>query len=521
MQALTSLAAHPRELRLARWLFLRGVAVVFVIAFASLAMQLDGLIGRDGILPAADFAARVAARLSGARFTRLPTLVWWTGASDPALRGLCYGGLAASLAAAAGVVPMASLCVAWCCYLSLFNVGQDFLGFQWDLLLLETGLLAVGWAPLALRHRRSDTDEPSRPIAWLVRLLAFKLMLLSGIAKLASGDPAWRDLTALTYHFETQPLPTWIGWFVHHLPRWLLVAACGATLVVELALPWAIFAGRWGRRIACAGFVALMVGIGLTGNYTFFNLLTVVISLVLLDDDDLRALVPAKWRARSDEVRTAGSSLDGADRPPRARTSPIRWPTKLLSVAPWTRRAFALVLATANLGMFVGGPPGLVWRMLVPLSSVNHYGLFAVMTRERPEITIEGSDDGVEWRAYVLPWKPGPVDRRPGFVEPHQPRLDWQLWFAALSPASNARWVERLLERLHEGSPPVLALFAVDPFPDAPPRYVRATIARYHESDWRTLRATGAWWARESPPLPYLVHPRLPARAVESPGPVR
>ena len=484
------------SLRLVRWVYLRGVAAIFVVAFVSLGVQLDGLLGHDGILPAADFAARVTERLGDARFARLPTLVWWTGASDGALHALCWGGLAFSLAALAGAAPLATFLGAWACYLSLFHVGQDFLGFQWDLLLLEAGLLAVSWAPLRVRHRIADDDEPCRWIGWLVRLLAFKLMFLSGLAKLASRDPTWRDLTALTYHFETQPLPTWIGWIAHQAPRWMLMTGGGATLAIELALPWAIFAGRWGRRIACAGFVALMVAIGLTGNYTFFNGLTIVISIALLDDADLLGILPRSLR-HAYEVAGEG---------PPALQGPVVAALRRASV--WPRRAAAVVLATANVGLFVGGPPGLVWRALAPLASVNSYGLFAVMTRERPEITIEGSSDGVEWREYVLPWKPGPLDRRPGFVEPHQPRLDWQLWFAALSPASNARWVEQLLARLHEGRPSVLALFASDPFPGAPPRYLRASIVRYRMGDWRTLRAIGDWWRRDADARTYLVYPR-------------
>ncbi|MFN7952351.1 MAG: lipase maturation factor family protein [bacterium] len=484
--------------RLVRWLFVRLVGAVFLVAFASLAIQIVGLVGRDGILPAHRLTEAVAARLGSARFWRMPTLVWWTGASDGALVGLCIAGAIAAIATIAGLAPMVTLVTAWACYLSLFHVGQEFLGFQWDLLLLEAGSLAVLWAPLAWRSRLASDPVPSRLGLWLVRLLVFKLMFLSGVVKLASGDAAWRDLSALTYHFETQPLPTWIGWFAHHSPRPLLVVGCATTLAIELVLPWAIFAGRTGRRGAFLGFAALMVAIGLTGNYTFFNALTLVAGLALLDDDDLLRVLPRRSR----------------DRVVRALQAPA---PEEISPARWARRVAAALLIVANVAVVLGpalgalgGPLDWVWRITAPFASVNGYGLFAVMTKDRPEVVIEGSDDGRQWREYVLPWKPGPLDRRPGFVEPHQPRLDWQLWFAALNPRGNRRWVTALLTRLSEGSPAVVALFAANPFPSAPPRFVRASLYRYSFTDWETLRRTGRWWTRELvqpwvtvPPAPF------------------
>ncbi len=500
----TPTRADPTGVRLVRWLFVRGVGATFAVAFASLAIQIRGLVGSDGILPAHAFIEALSGRLGPARFWRVPTLVWWTGASDTALVGICVVGAVAGLGAMLGVAPMATLALAWICYLSLFHVCQVFLGFQWDLLLLETALLAVVWAPIGWRSRLAHDARPSLAGCWLVRWLAFKLMFFSGVVKLASGDASWRDFSALTYHFETQPLPTWIGWLAHHLPRSALVAGCASTFAIELVLPWAILAGRTGRRVAFCGFAALMIAIGLTGNYTFFNALTVCVSVALLDDADLVKVVPRRWRAGVGEVL---ESVAGEE------PSAIRW----------LRRSIAAGLVVANVTVVLapalggsGAPLSWVWRVTAPFASVNGYGLFAVMTKDRPEIVIEGSDDGSTWREYVLPWKPGPLDRRPGFVEPHQPRLDWQLWFAALNPRGNRAWVAALLNRLREGSPAVLGLFARNPFPDAPPRYVRATLYRYHFADWATLRATGAWWTRE-PVQPWMTVPDEP-RAVLDPG---
>ncbi len=471
--------------RLVRWLFVRGVGATFAVAFASLVVQIRGLVGRDGILPAYQLVEALGGRLGPTRFWRVPTFAWWTGASDTALVGLCVVGAVAGLAAMLGLAPMVMLALAWACYLSLFHLGQAFLGFQWDLLLLEAGLLAVVWAPVGWRSRLDRDARPSLAGCWLVRWLAFKLVFSSGMVKLASGDASWRDLSALTVHFETQPLPTWIGWLAHQLPRSTLVMGCAATLAIELVLPWAILAGRAGRRLAFCGFATLMLAIGLTGNYTFFNVLTVLVSVALLDDADLVRALPERWHGR------VGNVLDSVI-------------CEEASALRWVRRSIAGGLVVANLAVVLapamggwGAPLRWVWRVTAPFASVNGYGLFAVMTKDRPEIVIEGSDDGTTWREYVLPWKPGPLDRRPGFVEPHQPRLDWQLWFAALNPRGNRAWVAALLSRLRDGSPDVVGLFAHDPFPDAPPRYARASLYRYHFANWATLRASGAWWTRE------------------------
>ncbi len=473
--------AAPSSHVLVRWLFVRLVALVFVCAFLSLAVQLRGLIGERGILPARELTEIVSERLGTARWWRFPSLVWLTGASDGGLLAITGLGLAGSIAAIAGLAPAIGLAVAWLCYLSLFHVGQEFLGFQWDLLLLETGVLAILYAPWTLRSRLSTDPAPSPLVLGLIRFLLFKLMFLSGVVKLASQDPTWRDLTALTYHFETQPLPTWVGWFAHHLPRLVLEGACLATFVIELGAPWLILAGRMGRRIACGAFTLLMVVIGITGNYTFFNVLALVLSLTLLDDHDVRALLPRRWRTRLDAP---------------VPSPPAGW-------VIFVRRALAVGLIVTNLCVVAGaetgslaGPLVALWRVSEPFASVNTYGLFATMTRDRPEIVIEGSDDGETWREYDLPWKPGPLDRRPRFVEPHQPRLDWQLWFAALGPSRSRYWVARLLDRLREGSPAVVGLFQSNPFPDAPPRYARALLYDYRFTDWATWRDTGRWWDR-------------------------
>jgi hypothetical protein len=298
----------------------------------------------------------------------------------------------------------------------------------------------------------------------------------SGVVKLRSGDETWRDLTALRYHFETQPLPTSLGWYAHQLPDSALRLATAVMFAIELCVPFFIFTTRRLRAVAAALFVLLMLVIALTGNYTFFNLLGVALALLLVDD----AMWPSSWRRR----------LLGGAHPRR------RWPLPLLLPAAGLIALLSLVPA---LGLFRLGPAGLLlpYRVFAPYHLTGSYGLFAVMTRSRPEIVIEGSDDGVTWLPYEFRYKPGDLRRRPGLVAPHQPRLDWQMWFAALGDYRQNPWLVRLCARLIEGEPRVLALLAVNPFAAAPPRWVRAEVYDYHFTDFATRRATGAWWRRE------------------------
>jgi hypothetical protein len=358
--------------------------------------------------------------------------------------------------------------------------GQDFLGFQWDALLLEAGLLAVLLAPRGIR-RRQPGPAPLL-IIWMYRWLLFRLMFGSGVVKLRSGDPTWRSLTALQYHYETQPLPTWLGFYAHHLPARVHVASAAVMFLIELVLPWLIWLpGRW-RRLPLVGFVAFQILIAATGNYAFFNLLTIALCVFLADPG---------WRPqRGRPGAAAGEPAATLFGPwPRAVLVPFVAVVALVSTIEFTE---------ATLGASLPWPTPAIWlaRAISPLRSVNSYGLFAVMTTTRPEIIVEGSDDGESWRAYEFRYKPGDPYRRPGFVAPHQPRLDWQMWFAALGECDQSPWLQRLFQRLREGSPPVVSLLGNGPFPDHPPRYVRALLYDYHFADLATHRRTGEWWQR-------------------------
>jgi hypothetical protein len=317
----------------------------------------------------------------------------------------------------------------------------------------------------------------------MYRWLLFRLMFGSGVVKLRSGDAAWRSLTALQYHYETQPLPTWVGFYAHHLPASIHVACAAVMFLIELVLPWLIwFPGRW-RRVPLVAFVAFQILIAVTGNYAFFNLLTIALCVFLADP----GLLPRRWRPAAPTAEAA-ATLFGAW--PRALLAPFVAVVVLVSAVHFSE-------ATLRVGAPWPSPVFWLARAVSPLRSVNSYGLFAVMTTTRPEIVVEGSDDGETWRAYEFRYKPGDPHRRPGFVAPHQPRLDWQMWFAALGGSCDqSPWMQGLFQRLREGSPPVVGLLGSNPFPDRPPRYVRALLYDYRFADLATHRRTGEWWQR-------------------------
>ncbi len=521
-------ARKPRY-QLTRSLFLRGLALVYLAAFGSLAAQLDGLIGSRGILPAALFLER-AGRFLGtgsALYWRLPTL-FWLGASDRALHAVCWGGLVTGAVMFLGFFPGYCAVVLWVFYLSLTAVSQVFLGYQWDSLLLETGLLAILIAPWGLCLSKA-VDRPWWLAIWLVRWLAFRLMFRSGVVKLASLDPTWRAWTALESHYQTQPLPTWTSWYIHQMPPWFQSLSVGFMFYAELIAPFFIFGPRPIRLAGFASLVLLQILIAATGNYGFFNLLSIVICLCILDDRDWEWLGRAANSIRAPGGRgfvRAGSHETRTDPRPPVRASKLaalrlfvsrkqppsepatgdevsRVPGRAWS---WPRRlavgiAGAIVVAiTATQTVETLWPEAPVPSELVMLSewaepfrSTNTYGLFAVMTTTRPEIIVEGSDDGASWKPYRFRWKPCDLDRPPRFTFPHLPRLDWQMWFAALAgDCGGAPWFIRFEQKLLEGSPDVFALLRENPFPDRPPRYVRARLFLYRFTSW----GTSDWWSR-------------------------
>lgn len=471
---------EPSTYSTARWLFLRALGLIFLAAFLSLRFQVDGLIGQDGILPAGTFLEEVHRQLSATGWRLVPSLCW-LASGDAALHALCAGGTLASILLLFDVAPAAALAGLWALYLSLATVSQVFLQYQWDNLLLETAFLTIFLPSLRWRRAAGREPPPSGFALFLLRWLLFRLTFSSGVVKLASGDPSWRDLSALARHYETQPLPTWIGWYAHHLPFWFQRCSALAMFGVELVAPFLLFAPRRLRHAAAGVIAVFQLLILATGNYAFFNVLTIALCLLAVDDQCLARLF---------------SPLAG--RVPSQPPAGTAWPKPVLAAVTLVLFSLSLIPMAALLRPRRWPPPVLaVDELMEPFRTVNGYGLFAVMTTRRPEIVIEGSRDGRTWLPYEFRWKPGDPFRRPGFVAPHQPRLDWQMWFAALGSARENPWFFELLRRLLEGSRPVLRLMGRNPFPGSPPRYLRATVYDYRCTDLTTLRRTGAWWHRE------------------------
>jgi predicted DCC family thiol-disulfide oxidoreductase YuxK len=481
-QFFSKLTPKRQSYVLTRSVFIRFLGVIYLCAFVSLWTQITGLIGRRGIFPITytmgEYARGNFDHNGFGAFELMPT-VFWFGHSDAALHAVCGLGTALAVLVIAGVATMPALAVLWVLYLSVAVVGSVFFSFQWDMLLLETGFLAIWFAPVGSLRK----SEPPRLVLWMLWWLLFRLMFMSGAVKLSSGDPTWHNLTALTFHYETQPLPTWLGWYAYQLPAWLQKASCVAVFMIELGLPFLIFLGRRARQAACAGFILLMTMIALTGNYCFFNLLAIALSLLLLDDQALTRLLRIKQ--------------------PAGNVRLTRWRNWFF--APF---AVAILIATVPLvfrasRIRVHWPRPLLYSYYSLhqdfdiLRTANSYGLFAVMTTSRPEIIIEGSDDGQTWRPYEFKYKPGNLAHRPQFCWPHQPRLDWQMWFAALSDYQRNPWFIDFCARLLENDRTVTRLLAHNPFPEQAPVYIRALVYDYRFTTFAERRATGHWWKRE------------------------
>lgn len=462
----------PSTYVVSSWIFLRAVALIYLIAFLSLEVQVKGLIGSHGILPAKDFLVYAYQRIGTQAYTVVPT-IFWLQSTDFFLQLVCWSGIVFSVLLLIGFAQPLMLLLLWMLYLSLSAVCRDFLSFQWDVLLLETGFLAIFMSPLRILSARFS--QPTGLILFLQRWLLFRLMFSSGVSKLLSGDPTWRNLTALNYHYETQPLPTWIGWYFNHLPQTFHKASVVMMFVFELLFPFLIFAPRRIRLISFYGLVVLQILILLTGNYAFFNLLSISLCLLLLDDTFYSAKLREKFRIGK-----------------------LQWP-KLIIIPVFIFLLMAsLIQMSVTLRSDVVPFSMLRWFEYVePFRTINRYGLFAVMTTSRPEIIIEGSNDQIDWKAYEFKYKPGDLKRKPSFVEPHQPRLDWQMWFAALGNYQENPWLISFCQKLLEGSPDVLSLIAKNPFPSNPPHYLRAMVYQYHFTDLKTKSQQGFWWKRD------------------------
>ena len=455
---LGALLPQSGEYALTESVFLRLLGLIYITTFASFWPQIVGLIGSHGVLPANQYLTALQSE-QGRLFFRLPTLFWF-GMSDKALVGCCIAGCLAGICLAIGFFPRLASAVCWVLYLSLVNVGEPFSSFQWDALLLESGFLALfAGAPL---------------LVWAYRFLLFRLTFESGLVKLTSHDPNWRNFHALRYHFMTQPLPNPVAYWAYRLPGRVLDSFTAATFFVELVVPFFLFGPRRIRHIAGSIVIVFQLLIMLTGNYAFFNILTVGLCLWTFEDTAFTRF--ARW------LRTA--SLPS-----------LPWVSYLLNCA----LAVLILLGAYEIVQVVRpvsfAPASGLLSAITPFEITNTYGLFAVMTTTRPEIVLEGSDDATEWKEYSFRYKPGDLRRGLPVIAPYQPRLDWQMWFAALGNYQQNTWVGGLMYRLMTGEPSVIGLMEPPPF-SKPPKYMRALLYNYDFTNPQERARTGAVWGR-------------------------
>jgi hypothetical protein len=461
---------------------LRGLGLVYTVAFVSLLEQLLPLLGAGGLTPVAPWLERLAPAL-GARsrleaFLGHPTL-FWLDASDATLVATCALGAALAAVVLCGFANAPILAALWLLYLSFVQVGQLWYGFGWEMQLLETGFLAIFLCPL-LDPRPFPRSPPPRIVVWLLRWLCFRVFLGAGLIKLR-GDACWRDFTCLFSHYETQPVPGPLSWYFHHLPP--LVHRLGVAMnhLAELVAPWLLLGPRRLRH-AAAGLMALFQGILiLSGNLSFLNWLTLVAVLACFDDALLARVLPARLVAAAARARAAA-------RPP-SRAAGATWLGLLALVAVLSLDPIANLLSSRQV----------MNTSFDRLHLVNTYGAFGSVGRHRDEIVIEGTSDArisdaTEWREYEWKCKPGDPRRRPCLVTPYHYRLDWLIWFAAMSTPDRHPWVVTLVAKLLQNDPGALGLLAGNPFPEAPPRFVRAELYRYEFTD--PGDPGGAWWRR-------------------------
>jgi hypothetical protein len=481
----------PPGYLLARWLFLRALGLIFFSAFYSLAYQIRGLIGPNGILPAQNYLAQVAHVLGSARFWYAPTVFWWS-ASDRFLLGVVIVGMAASLLLTLNIFPRGMLVICMIAFLSFIAAAQDFASYQSDGMLLEAGFIGLFFVPTGWRPRWGAVDPPSRASRYLLIWLMFRIYFESGIAKILGHDPEWRNFTAMDEYYQNGPLPTWIAWYAHQLPHWFHAATAVLTLALELILIFAIFLPRPSRIALFFLITAWQMGIILTSNYAFLNYLVLVLGFLLLDDRFLVRFVPHRFRPDPAPSPQTGETMAPGGKP--GWQAQLRLWLQAISLT-WIFYATSALLL---LMLFPAAPiPAAPVRALEPFRIANEFGLFAVMTRGRYEIEFQGSRDGVEWEAYPFRNKPQDVHSAPRIYAPYQPRFDWNLWFASLGNWREYPWVVQVEERLLTGSPDVLALFAGNPFPGQPPEQIRVVVWQYWFTNMAVKRTQGLWWRRE------------------------
>jgi hypothetical protein len=514
----------PPDRLIPRWVFLRALAAIYFSAFYSLLFQIKGLMGPEGILPAQQYLATVARALDAKRYWFAPSL-FWISASSHMLMATMIVGLIASILAFLNIWPRLSFLICFVCFLSFVTATDVFSSYQSDGMLLEAGFLALFFAPRGLIPGWGTNHPPSRASLFLLQWEWFRIYFESGMVKLLSGDEQWRNLTAMDEYYQNGPLPTWIGWYVEHLPHWFHVASALGTLILELGLVFMLFLPRRVRVVCFFIVTPWELGVILTANYTFLNYLVLSLGFLLLDDAFLRRFVPARFRPSepirpfvtepaekepslsilSPSATTGDPALEvisvETDRPtPRLRDrlnahlAAFRFAVSVVMLSWIAYDTTAQMIGLPLRGVPLPAAPIVA---LDPFRIANRYGLFAVMTRGRYEIEFQGSNNGSDWVPYPFRYKPQALDRAPGIYAPYQPRFEWNLWFASLSDWRQNDFVLFTQERLLENQPDVLSLFRNNPFSASPPRFTRAVLWQYWFTSKDEKKRTGNWWRRQ------------------------
>lgn len=479
-QAEAGLLNNPPTYWLTRFMILRLLGIVYAVAFLVPINQIVPLIGSDGLLPAGIYLKQVSNALgsTGAGFMRLPSLFWWVH-SDAALITVAWIGFIFSCIVAAGYANALLLTVLWFLYMSIVHVGQEWYGYGWEIQLSETGFLAIFLCPL-LDMRPFPKRAPPLPIILLFRWLIFRIMLGAGLIKIR-GDEIWRNGTALYYHFETQPLPGPLSRWFHFLPHTALKIGVWFNWLAELAAPWFVFWPGIARHIAGTIIVLFQLTLILSGNLSFLNWLTIVPALACFDDGFWSGILPVAL------VRKVKAAAKNAE------------PSRPMLTTAWAATIIVVILSIQP-ALNLLSPGQIMNTSYDPLELVNTYGAFGTVGKERPNVIFEGTmddsaSDSSNWKPYIYKALPVALDKRPPQIAPYQLHLDWQMWFASMATPEEYPWTYNLVWKLLHNDKNAVSLFASNPFPGKPPRYIRAVLYRY--SFAKPGNSQGDWWKRE------------------------
>jgi lipase maturation factor 1 len=482
-----------------RWLFLRALGLIYFSAFFSLIFQIRGLIGPAGILPASNYLQQIAQSLGHSeRLWYAPTLLWFSS-SSAMLMAICWAGLISSLLVVLNLWPRLTLGVCFVCFLSFVSSAQDFSGYQSDGMLLEAGFISLFFAPPGIRPGLGGMHPPSRASLFLLQWEWFRIYFQSGAVKLLSGDPEWRNFTAMDEYYQNGPLPTWIGWYVQHLPHGVHATAVALTLILELGLVWMLFLPRRWRIVLFFIVTPWQAMVILTANYAFLNYIVLAMGVLLLDDRFISKFPPRSLMRSMANPSVAPQTVN-QHRAENWRSNFRKHLHAMKLAASAVMLSWIFYVTIAELvWMFARNfpLPTSPVAALEPFRIANQYGLFAVMTRGRYEIEFQGSYDGQNWTPYPFRYKPQALNQPPGIYAPYQPRFDWNLWFASLGQWREYPMVPNTELRLLGNDKDVLALFEGNPFPQQPPKQIRAVLWQYWFTSMAAKRATGNWWRRQ------------------------